>query len=158
MKYSWFILLGILLVGCHSQKASVTPVANQPLAVLTPGEPHLLLLTGTISFDSLKAVYLLDFTSEKYVDGFINVNDANPDSTGLHYVQLGKGQRVLNRQAIDNPLRRDVEYLGQTGYTHKITELSKADIFLRIQLDEDVREIDFRNGQQTIKRIIIKNQ
>ena len=157
MKYSWILFLGILLVGCHSQKAMVTPAADQPLAALTPGEPHLFLLTGTISYDSLNAVYQLDFTSEKYMDGYINVNDANPDSTGLHYVQLGRGQKVLNRQAIDNPLQRDVEYLSQTGYEHKVTVLPKADIFWRIQLDKDVREIEFRNGQQTIKRIIINN-
>ena len=154
-----FFLLGILpmLVSCHSQKGAAGPAANLSQATLTPGEPHLLLLTGTISYDSLKAVYQLDFTSEKYMDGYINVNDANPDSIGLHYVQLGKGQKVLNRQAIDNPLLRDVEYLSQTGYEHKVTVLPKADIFWRIQLDKDVREIEFRNGQQTIKRIIINN-
>lgn len=155
-----FFLLGILpmLVSCHSQKGAADPAANLSQATLTSGEPHLLLLTGTISYDSLKAAYLLDFTSEKYVDGYININNVDLDSTGLHYVQLGKDQRVLNRQAIENPLRRDVEYLGQTGYEHKVTVLPKADIFWRIQLDKDVREIEFRNGQETIKRIIINNQ
>ena len=133
------------------------PATNLSLATLTPGEPHLLLLTGTISYDSLKATYLLDFTSEKCVDGYVNMNDANPDSTGLHYVQLGKDQVILNRQAIEDPLRRDVEYSGEMGYEHKVTVLPKADIFLRIQLDKDVQEIDFRNGKQIIKRITINN-
>ena len=155
-----FFLLGILpmLVSCHSQKGATVPDTNLSQATLTPGEPHLLLLTGTISYDSLKATYLLDFTSEKFVDGYININSVDMDSTGLYYVQLGKDRKVLNRQAIENPLRRDVEYLDQTGYEHKITVLPKADIFWRIQLDKDVREIEFRNGQETIKRIIINNQ
>ena len=158
MKYSWILLLGVILVGCHSQKGIVLPADDRSFASLKPGEPHLLLLTGTISFDSLKAVYQLDFTSEQYVDGYINANHANPDSTGLHYVQLGKGHRILNRQAIKNPLRRDVEYLGPSGFEHKVTILPKADIFWRIQLDQDVQEIEFRNGQQIMKRIIINNQ
>lgn len=154
-----FFLLGALpiLVGCHSQKGAIVPATHLSLATLTPGEPHLLLLTGTISYDSLKATYLLDFTSEKCVDGYVNMNDANPDSTGLHYVQLGKDQVILNRQAIEDPLRRDVEFPGETGYEHKVTVLPKADIFLRIQLDKDVQEIDFRNGKQIIKRITINN-
>ena len=154
-----FFLLGALpiLVGCHSHKGAIVPATNLSLATLTPGEPHLLLLTGTISYDSLKATYLLDFTSEKCVDGYVNMNDANPDSTGLHYVQLGKDQVILNRQAIEDPLRRDVEYSGEMGYEHKVTVLPKADIFLRIQLDKDVQEIDFRNGKQIIKRITINN-
>ena len=91
------------------------------------------------------------------MDGYVNMNEANPDSTGLHYVQLGKDQTVLSRQAIENPLRRDVEYMGQTGYEHKVSVLPKADIFLRIQMDKDVQEIEFRNGQQTIKRLVINN-
>jgi len=157
MKYCWLLLWGVLLVGCHSQKGVIVPATNPSLATLTPGEPHLLLLIGTISYDSLKATYQLDFTSEKCVDGFVNLNDADQDSTGLHYIQLGKGQTVLSRQAIENPLRRDVEYQGQTGYEHKVTMLPKADIFLRIQLDKNVQEIEFRNGQQTIKRLTINN-
>ena len=143
--------------GCRSQKGAITSDTNLLPAVLTPGEPHLLLLTGTISYDSLKATYQLDFTSEKYMDGYININDADSDSTGLHYVQLGKGKKVLSRQAIENPLLRDVEYLGETGYEHKVIVLPKADIFLRIQLDKAVERIEFRYGQQIIKRINIKD-
>ena len=157
MKYCWVFLWGVLLVGCHSQKGTIAPATKISLATLTPGEPHLLLLTGTISYDSLKATYQLDFTSEKCVDGYVNIDNANPDSTGLHYVQIGDNQAVLSKQAIENPLRRDVEYLGQTGYEHKVTILPKADIFLRIQLNKEVQEIEFRNGQQMIKRITINN-
>lgn len=157
MKYCWLFLAGLILVGCHSQKGIIVPATNISLSTLTPGEPHLLLLTGTISYDSLKATYLLDFTSEKCIDGYVNVNEANPDSTGLHYVQLGKDRTVLSRQAIENPLQRDVEYMGQTGYEHKVTMLPKADIYCRIQMDENAQEIEFRNGKKTIKRIIISN-
>ena len=146
-----------MLIGCHSKKGMIGPVTSLSLATLTPGEPHLLLLLGTIYYDSLKLVYQLDFSSERCVDGYINLNQANPDSTGLHYLQIGKDQRVLKIQAIENPLLRDVEYLGQTGYEHKLTVLPKADIFWRIQLDKDVQKIEFRNGQQTIKRLMINN-
>ena len=158
MKFCWLILWGVMLIGCHSQKGMIEPATNLSLATLTPGEPHLLLLLGTISYDSLKSTYQLDFSSERCIDGFVNLNQANPDSTGLHYLQKGKDQKVLSVQAIENPLLRDVEYLGQTGYEHKLTVLPKADIFWRIQLDKDVQEIEFRNGQQTIKRLIFNNR
>ena len=159
MKKILFFLLGAvpMLVGCHSQKGAIAPATNQSLSTLTSGEPHLLLLTGTISYDSLKATYQLDFTSEKCVDGYVNLNNPNSDSTGLHFVQLGKDMAVLSRQAIENPLQRDVEYLGLTGYEHKVMMLPKADIFWRIQLDKNVQEIEFRNGQQMIKRIKFNN-
>lgn len=157
MKDCWLLFWGLMLISCHSQKGMIIPSTNVSLEALTPGEPHLLLLTGTISYDSIRATYQLDFTSERCMDGYVNMNEANPDSTGLHYVQLGKDQTVLSRQAIENPLRRDVEYMGQTGYEHKVSVLPKADIFLRIQMDKDVQEIEFRNGQQTIKRLVINN-
>lgn len=157
MKCCWVLILGLMMAGCHSQKVTIVPATNTSIASLIPGEPHLLLLTGTISYDSLKATYQLDFTSGKCVDGYVNMNDANPDSTGLHYVQMGKDQVVLNRQAIEDPLRRDVEFLGEMGFEHKVTVLPKADIFLRIQLDKDVHEIVFCNGKQIIKRITINN-
>ena len=157
MKNCWILLLGIILVSCHSQKGMVKPAADHPFTALTPGEPHLLLLTGTISYDSIITTYLLDFTSEKYVDGYININDADQDSTGLYCIQIGKGHKVLKKQAIENPLLQDVEFLGQAGYEHKVTFLPKADIFFRIQLENDVREIEFRYGEQTIKRLMINN-
>lgn len=156
-KYCWLLLMGVMLVGCHAKKIATVSETTLSLATLTPGEPHLLLLTGTISYDSLKATYQLDFTNERCIDGYVNVNNANPDSTGLHYVQLGEGQTVLSRQAIDNPLRQDVEYLGEKGFEHKVTVLPKADFFWRIQLEEDVQVIVFGNGSQTIKRIILNN-
>ena len=158
MKFCWLILCGVMLIACHSQKGMIESTTNLSLAALTPEEPHLLLLLGTISYDSLKSVYQLDFSSERYVDGYVNLNQVNPDSTGLHYLQIGRNRKVLSIQSIENPLLRDVEYLGQRGYAHKLTVLPQADIFWRIQLDKEVQEIEFRNGQQTIKRLMINNQ
>ena len=157
MKYLWILFLGIIMAGCHTKKSVVGPAANTTRVVLTPGEPHLLLLTGTISYDSLSATYHIDISNERYVDGYLNLNDSGTDFSGLHYVQLSSDSTVISRHTMENPLLRDIEYLGASGFEHKVTVLPKADLFLRIQLDDGVRCVEFRNGQQVIKRLQTTN-
>lgn len=116
-----------------------------------------MLLTGTISYDSLSATYHIDISSERYVDGYLNLNDSGTDFSGLHYVQLSADSTVISRHTMENPLLRDIEYLGASGFEHKVTVLPKADLFLRIQLDDGVRCVEFRNDQQVIKRLQTTN-
>ncbi len=155
MRYLWLLMAVGFLMGCHTQKSSLTPPANPSMVGITPGEPHLLLLTGVIGYDSLTATYDMDIASQDYVDGYINLNDSHGDISGLHYVQLSADQKILSSHAIDNPLLRDVEYLGEKGYEHKVDILPKADFFFRIQLTDSVRFVEFRNGEKLIKRLSI---
>lgn len=155
MKYLWLLLVVGLLMGCRTQKEGVKAVASHSGVALTPGEPHLLLLTGTIAYDLLTATYDMDITSQEYIDGYLNVNDDHGDLSGLHYVQLSANNTVLSSHPIDDPLRRDVEYPGETSYEHKVIILPRADFFLRVQLDDGVQFVEFHHGQKLIKRLSI---
>ena len=155
MKYLWMLLVVGCLMGCGTQKGGVTAVASHSGEALTPGEPHLLLLTGVIAYDSLTVTYDMNISTQEYVDGYVNIDEDSGDLSGLHYVQLSADNTVLSSHAIDDPLRRDMEYLGQKGYEHKVIVLPHADFFFRVQLHADVRFVEFRYGQKLIKRLSI---
>ena len=155
MKHLWIMIVIGCLMGCGTQKGGVTAVANHSGEALTPGEPHLLLLTGVITYDSLSATYDMDITHQEYADGYLNVDDTQDDLSQLHYVQLKEDYTILNSHGIENPLRRDLEYMGQTGYEHKVSILPRADFFFRLQLDKDARLVEFRYGETLIKQLSI---
>jgi hypothetical protein len=157
MRYAWLIIAAAALAACHAQKEAATPAASLTVANLTTGEPHLLLLTGSISYDSLKATYSFEPISQKLVDGYINIVERGgmKNLKELHYVQLDGRGTVISMQPMDNPLLRDVEYHGDNGYEHKVSRLTKAVCNLRIQLDRDAQQVELRHGETTFYRLII---
>ena len=141
--------LFVLLLGCRSNKSMV---ASQVVFGGSQMEKdELLLLMGTLAYDSVAATYQMDITSRKRIDGKVNLD--HPADSKLVCMQLAADSTVLGVSEHENPLVQDVEFYGPSGAGHRIIILPKADFYLRIPLKSGTRSLLFRNGTQTIATI-----
>ena len=74
----WIVaaLMATMLSGCHTQKKTEGQDADATMAgEAGPTDPLLLLLTGTFSHDSTTNAYHLDISSQRVIEGSLNLMD-----------------------------------------------------------------------------------
>lgn len=166
--FALLLALGMIAVswsGCGSLRHAATPDYNEGFQTAFPDDadeepqPMILLLSGTISYDSIKASYSMTVKDQRRVNGFLNLeNDrvSGADVHGLNYVQLTKDSTVLGIRKMDNPLVQQMEYNDGGMFGRKTVRLKEADFYLRIQLNPLAGRILFRNGSAAIMTMDVK--
>ena len=155
-KYLSYFLSSIVLAGALSGCGSTGKTASDENGIQ---QPQILILSGTISYDSVKTVYDMTVTSRQLVDGVLNLEPApisESDVKGLNYVQLGKKDRILSIHKMDNPLVQQIEYKNGETMGRMTVYLKEAVYYLRIQQDPSARKILFRNGNDEIMKLDIR--
>lgn len=156
------LALALLCAGCSSSRRGTAGYEKEPVAVadLTDSDDgtksEFVILTGVISFDSLKSAYNIEIDNQTRVDGFLNL-EGEPiperDVKGLNYVQLAQDSSVVSIHRMENPLVQSMEYHDGPVMGRKTVRLEKAVLFLRVQLSERTEKIAFRNDKSIIKVI-----
>ena len=119
-------------------------------------EQQLLIVTGTIAYDSVNARYDITVSNRQRVPGVLNLADeplTGSDIQGLNYAQIGKKDRVLSVHRMDNPLIRQMEFHDGEMMGRKIVRVSSSVFNLRVQLDPQATRILIRDGIKTITEI-----
>ena len=125
----------------------------------TVTQPQLLIVSGTISYDSVKATYEMTVSSQRRVDGALNLESGlinGADVQGLNYVQLGRKDKILRVYRMDNPLVQQMEYHDGDRMGRMTVRLKEAVYNIRIPLDPMARRICFRNDDDVIMTLDIK--
>lgn len=146
-----FIVLSGLLSGCGVTGKTVSEESGQ--------QPQILILSGTISYDSVKAAYDMTVASRQRTDGVLNLEPdpiSESDAKDLNYVQLGRKGRVLSIHKMDNPLVQQIEYRNGETMGRMTVRLKEAVYYVRIQLNPSAREILFRNGSDEIMKLDLR--
>ena len=154
-----FLIMTVVLSGCgltknaasHSESGigQLTTLDNED----EESQPEILLLNGTISYDSVKAVYNIAVKNQMRVNGFLNLENGPENENnvqGLNYVQLSKDSTVLSIHRMDNPLVQQMEYHDGDSMGRKTVRFSEAPFYFRIQLNPLAGRILFRNGGDAI--------
>ena len=119
-------------------------------------EQQLLIVTGTIAYDSVNARYDITVSNRQRVPGVLNLADeplTGSDIQGLNYAQIGKKDRVLSVHRMDNPLIRQMEFHDGEMMGRKTVRVSSSVFNLRVQLDQQANRILIRDGVKTITEI-----
>lgn len=119
-------------------------------------EQQLLIVTGTIAYDSVNARYDITVSNRQRVPGVLNLADeplTGSDIQGLNYAQIGKKDRVLSVHRMDNPLIRQMEFHDGEMMGRKTMRVSSSVFNLRVQLDPQATRILIRDGVKTITEI-----
>lgn len=119
-------------------------------------EQQLLIVTGTIAYDSVNARYDITVSNRQRVPGVLNLADeplTGSDIQGLNYAQIGKKDRVLSVHRMDNPLIRQMEFHDGEMMGRKTVRVSSSVFNLRVQLDPQATRILIRDGVKTITEI-----
>lgn len=148
--FSLTVLVG-LCAGCGSSKKTVADETAMPQQIL--------LVSGTISYDSVKAAYDMTVSSQQRVDGHLNLESGSiseSDVNGLNYVQLGRKDKTLSIHRMNNPLVQQMEYHDGDRMGRMTVRLKEAVYNIRIPLDPHARKILFRNGDNAIMTLEIK--
>ena len=119
-------------------------------------EQQLLIVTGTIAYDSVNARYDITVSNRQRVPGVLNLADeplTGSDTQGLNYAQIGKKDRVLSVHRMDNPLIRQMEFHDGEMMGRKTVRVSSSVFNLRVQLDPQATRILIRDGVKTITEI-----
>lgn len=119
-------------------------------------EQQLLIITGTIAYDSVNARYDITVSNRQRVPGVLNLADeplTGSDIQGLNYAQIGKKDRVLSVHRMDNPLIRQMEFHDGEMMGRKTVRVSSSVFNLRVQLDPQATRILIRDGVKTITEI-----
>ena len=150
-----FVLIAVLGVSCGSTKNSVS-VSEQEAASVPieqqDQQSQILLVTGTISYDSVKAVYRIKVASQTQIDGTLVPEDASVKDTGkdLNWVQLSQDGTVLSVNGLDNPLVQEMEYHEGNVIKHETVRLKETVFFWRFQLNPLADKVVVRNGEKEI--------
>lgn len=124
-------------------------------------QPEILLLNGTISYDSAKAVYNMAVKNRMRVSGFLNLDNGpvnEKDVQGLNYVQLAQDGTVLSIHRMDNPLVQQMEYHDGDSMGRKTVHFKEAPFYMRLQLNLLADRILFRNGGDAIMTLGVKDK
>ena len=124
-------------------------------------QPEILLLNGTISYDSAKAVYNMAVENRMRVSGFLNLENGpvnEKDVPGLNYVQLAQDSTVLSIHRMDNPLVQQMEYHDGDSMGRKTVHFKEAPFYMRLQLNPLAYRILFRNGGDAIMTLGVKDK
>jgi len=148
---SLLVLMG-LCAGCGSSKKTAQD-GDSPI------QSQILIVSGTISYDSVKAVYDMTVSSQLRVDGVMNLVSgpiSESDVSGFNYVQLGRKDKTLSIHRMDNPLVQQMEYHDGDRMGRMTVRLKEAVYNIRIPLDPLARKILFRNDDTVIMTLDIK--
>ena len=153
-KYLSFLVLMLLglCAGCGSSRKTVQDQDSQ-------NQSQILIVSGTISYDSVKAVYDMTVSSQLRVDGSLNLESSQiseSDVNGLNYVQLGRKDKTLSIHRMNNPLVQQMEYHDGDRMGRMTVRLKEAVYNIRIPLDPLARRIQFRNDDTVIMTLDIK--
>ena len=148
---SFLVLMG-LCAGCGSSRKTVQDEDS-------PKQSQILIVSGTISYDSVKAAYDMTVSSQQRVDGHLNLESGSiseSDVNGLNYVQLGRKDKTLSIHRMNNPLVQQMEYHDGDRMGRMTVRLKEAVYNIRIPLDPLARKILFRNDDTVIITLDIK--
>jgi len=153
-KYLSFLVLMLLglCAGCGSSRKTVQDQDSQ-------NQSQILIVSGTISYDSVKAAYDMTVSSQLRVDGSLNLESgqiSESDVNGLNYVQLGRKDKTLSIHRMNNPLVQQMEYHDGDRMGRMTVRLKEAVYNIRIPLDPLARRILFRNDDTVIMTLDIK--
>ena len=153
-KYLSFLVLMLLglCAGCGSSRKTVQDQDSQ-------NQSQILIVSGTISYDSVKAAYDMTVSSQLRVDGSLNLESgqiSESDVNGLNYVQLGRKDKTLSIHRMNNPLVQQMEYHDGDRMGRMTVRLKEAVYNIRIPLDPLARRIQFRNDDTIIMTLDIE--
>lgn len=143
------LTLVLLCAACGSSRKAVSDDTSAR-------EQQLLIVTGTIAYDSVKALYDITVSNRQRVPGVLNLADEPltvSDIQGLNYAQIGKKNKVLSVHRMDNPLIRQMEFHDGDIMGRKTVRLSSSAFNLRIQLNPQANRILIRDGVNTITEL-----
>lgn len=143
------LTLVLLCTACGSSRKALSDD-------ISAREQQLLIVTGTIAYDSVNARYDITVSNRQRVPGVLNLADeplTGSDIEGLNYAQIGKKDRVLSVHRMDNPLIRQMEFHDGEMMGRKTVRVSSSVFNLRVQLDPQATRILIRDGVKTITEI-----
>lgn len=143
------LTLVLLCTACVSSRKALSDD-------ISAREQQLLIVTGTIAYDSVNARYDITVSNRQRVPGVLNLADeplTGSDIQGLNYAQIGKKDRVLSVHRMDNPLIRQMEFHDGEMMGRKTVRVSSSVFNLRVQLDPQATRILIRDGVKTITEI-----
>lgn len=143
------LTLVLLCTACGSSRKALSDD-------ISAREQQLLIVTGTIAYDSVNARYDITVSNRQRVPGVLNLADeplTGSDIQGLNYAQIGKKDRVLSVHRMDNPLIRQMEFHDGEMMGRKTVRVSSSVFNLRVQLDQQANRILIRDGVKTITEI-----
>ncbi len=143
------LTLVLLCTACGSSRKALSDDTSAR-------EQQLLIVTGTIAYDSVNARYDITVSNRQRVPGVLNMADeplTGSDIQGLNYAQIGKKDRVLSVHRMDNPLIRQMEFHDGEMMGRKTVRVSSSVFNLRVQLDPQATRILIRDGVKTITEI-----
>ncbi len=143
------LTLVLLCTACGSSRKALSDDTSDR-------EQQLLIVTGTIAYDSVNARYDITVSNRQRVPGVLNLADeplTGSDIQGLNYAQIGKKDRVLSVHRMDNPLIRQMEFHDGEMMGRKTVRVSSSVFNLRVQLDPQATRILIRDGVKTITEI-----
>lgn len=143
------LTLVLLCTACGSSRKALSDDTSAR-------EQQLLIVTGTIAYDSVNARYDITVSNRQRVPGVLNLADeplTGSDIQGLNYAQIGKKDRVLSVHRMDNPLIRQMEFHDGEMMGRKTMRVSSSVFNLRVQLDPQATRILIRDGVKTITEI-----
>ena len=143
------LTLVLLCTACGSSRKALSDG-------ISAREQQLLIVTGTIAYDSVNARYDITVSNRQRVPGVLNLADeplTGSDIQGLNYAQIGKKDRVLSVHRMDNPLIRQMEFHDGEMMGRKTVRVSSSVFNLRVQLDPQATRILIRDGVKTITEI-----
>lgn len=152
------VFVCVLWVGCGSLRRSAsaddreTDAGNVEAQAFEPRE-EILILTGSISYDSARQAYGIEISNRSRVEGFMNLEQepiSETDAKGLNYVQLGPDSTVISIHTMENPLVQMMEYHDGPVMGRTTVIRSKAALFVRVQLSEKTEKIAFRHDADLI--------
>lgn len=143
------LTLVLLCTACGSSRKALSDDTSAR-------EQQLLIVTGTIAYDSVNARYDITVSNRQRVPGVLNLADeplTGSNIQGLNYAQIGKKDRVLSVHRMDNPLIRQMEFHDGEMMGRKTVRVSSSVFNLRVQLDPQATRILIRDGVKTITEI-----
>lgn len=143
------LTLVLLCTACGSSRKALSDDTSAR-------EQQLLIVTGTIAYDSVNARYDITVSNRQRVPGVLNLADeplTGSDIQGLNYAQIGKKDRVLSVHRMDNPLIRQMEFHDGEMMGRKTLRVSSSVFNLRVQLDPQATRILIKDGVKTITEI-----
>lgn len=132
-----------LAVSCKTTRQSANTVT--PEEYVTEISPRIAFLTYSIINDSTSGVPRVNLVNRKITEGRIKnpvLKSRNPAIDDLEYIILDGEAQVLIRNFLQNPLRKDVEYVTPDGdLARQEIKLDSARFTIRLQLDPSARQI-----------------
>lgn len=137
-RLTFALLLFIGLLSCASQQQKKT--IETPVKV----EPKLLFLNFEI--EKLKDKKTITLINQIKTDGKLKgsgTKNANPNLEDLECLILDKDSKLLEKHHINNPLKKIIEYINDSGeLEQKLIDLDRAEFSLKLQLQPSAKYIE----------------